>query len=202
MDLIAMNSRGNTESKYTFTRADAILITLDVIFYVLVIWPQAVFCIYLAIFMDKIFTDIYLLIFFRLSLIGASCLEIYFSCEQLYYRWKFFKYNKNNSFSVDVEKKTFRFQHGDKDVLFKSNDVEEWSWSVYGMLGHTEVVDIVDIKLKDKTRIIIPCGLGNVRSFLRENEKRLLLPKGKWKSKSLRSYMKEMGVGIYRYLNN
>jgi len=95
---------------------------------------------------------------------------------------------------VDVEKKTFRFQHGDKDVLFKSNDVEEWSWSVYGKLGQTEVVDIVDIKLKDKTRIIIPCGLGDVRSFLRENEEKLHLPKGKWKSESLRSYMKEMGV--------
>ncbi|MBR3408443.1 MAG: hypothetical protein IKG86_06350 [Paludibacteraceae bacterium] len=187
-----MKMSGNMESKYTFTRADAILITLNVIFYILVIWPQAVFCIYLGIFTDKIFTDIYLLIFFRLTLIGCSCLEIYFSCEQLYYRWKFFKYNKNNSFSVDVEKKTFRFQHGDKDVLFKSNDVEEWSWSVYGMLGQTEVVDIVDIKLKDKTRVIIPCGLGNVLNFLQENEEKLLLPKGEQKSKSLRSYIKEI----------
>lgn len=192
MDLITTNMSGNKETRYTFTPADTILINVDVIFYVLVLWPLACLSVYLV-----IFTDIYQLMFsniFRLILIVAICLGMYITCEQLYYRWKFFKNNENSSFSVDVEKKSFRFQHGVKEVFFKSNDVEEWSWSVYGMLGHTEVVDIVDIKLKDKTRIIIPCGLGNVRNFLRENEEQLLLPKGKRKSKSLRSYMKEIGV--------
>ena len=192
MDLITTNMSGNKETRYTFTPADTILINVDVIFYVLVLWPLACLGVYLV-----IFTDIYQLMFsniFRLILIVVICLGMYITCEQLYYRWKFFKNNENSSFSVDVEKKSFRFQHGVKEVFFKSNDVEEWSRSVYGMLGHTEVVDIVDIKLKDKTRIIIPCGLGNVRNFLRENEEQLLLPKGKRKSKSLRSYMKEIGV--------
>ena len=192
MDLVTMNRAGNLEHKYTFTRADAILINMDVIFYVLVLWPLAGFVVYLV-----ICTDIYLLMFsniFRFVLIGAVCLEIYITCEQLYYRWKFFKYNENSSFTVDIEEKIFMYRHGDKEVRFKSSDVEEWSWSVYGMLGYTEIVDIVDIKLKDKKRIIIPCGIGNVRYFLRENEEKLLLPKGERKSKSLSSYIKEIGV--------
>ena len=114
-------------------------------------------------------------------------------CKLLYYRWLVFRYNKETTFSIEQERKTFLYKHGDIEILFTSDDVAKWNWGYFRRMN-TTFVKIVRIRLKNGKKIEISSGIGDVEKFLQENWEQLGIPKGTYRYgddfKSLQSYIK------------
>lgn len=130
------------------------------------------------------------------SVLLALCAAFFFLCPfidgYLKYRKQIFQLEENTTLTIDTLQKEFSYTHENRNITFKSEDVDKWYWREYDCYIHTTFVEIVEIRLKNGKKIIISNGIGNVRWFFCDNWKELELPKGQEMLKSGSSYMKEV----------
>ena len=127
-----------------------------------------------------------------------------------YYRWIYFKYNKNTAFSVNTKQKIFTYKHDNQIINFTPNDIEKWWMYDYGLIiSSTFCIDIIEFYLKNGKKVIVSSemidgegvfdsnGYQDAVHFVYYNWKELGLPKEYFeerheKAQSFRAYMKEI----------
>ena len=169
-------------SSYYFSRTKTSFIDVQIIIHYALRW-----------FTGGVFTYVFIIHPNVLFALGAAFFFLNpFEYEYLKYRKLIFRLEENTTLTIDTLQKEFSYTHENRNITFKSEDVDKWYWREYDFYMQATFVEIVEIRLKNGKKIIISNGIGNVRWFFCDNWKELELPKGQKMLKSGSSYMKEV----------
>ena len=180
-----MEAIGSKNNSYTFSRTEASYVNYDVVAHVVTCWPLMGLGLCLVISHPNVYT---------ILLCILACLLLLSSCICLRNRWLLFKYEEDTTLSINIKQRSLIYKHNDRIVGFSINDIVEWYWNKCKIDSYITYAEIVEIRLKNGEKIVVSNGIGPVLNFFRYNWKELGMPEGKQSTRSLRSYMKEIGA--------